>query len=183
MNEKEKMLTGELYNSADKTLVKERLNAKQLCFEYNSLAPNQIEHKQEIIKKLFNKTGKNFLIEPSFHCDYGYNIEIGENFYSNHNLVILDCAKVTFGKNVFIGPNCGFYTAQHPIQADERNTGLEYAQPITIKDNVWFGGNVCVLSGVTIGNNVVIGAGSVVTKDISDNCVAIGNSCKVIKKL
>ncbi len=116
-------------------------------------------------------------------CDYGYNIELGKNFYSNHNLIILDCAKVTFGDNVFIAPNCGFYTAGHPLDYETRNKGLEWAKPITVGNNVWIGGNVVVLGGVTIGNNVVIGAGSVVTKDIPDNSLAYGVPAKIMKKL
>ena len=118
-------------------------------------------------------------IESNFFCDYGYNISVGENFYANHNLVILDGAKVEFGDNVFIGPNCGFYTAGHPIDIKSRNEGIEYAKPIKVGNNVWFGGNVSVMPGVTIGDNVTIGAGSVVTKDIPSNCVAYGNPCKV----
>lgn len=183
MNEREKMLSGELYNSSDKVLVKERLYAKELCHKYNGLSPRKVNERNKIIKKLFSKTGVNFLLEPSFQCDYGYNIEIGENFYSNHNLVILDCAKIEFGDNVFIGPNCGFYTAEHPLDVQKRSSGLEDARPIKIGNNVWFGGNVTVLGGVTIGNNVVIGAGSVVTKSISDNVVVVGNPCRVIKEL
>lgn len=132
---------------------------------------------------MLGKTGKKYWIEPPFQCDYGYNIEIGENFYSNHNLIILDPAKVTFGDNVFIGPNCGFYTPEHPIDAQTRNLGLEYARPIKVGNNVWIGGGVTVLSGVTIGDNVVIGAGSVVTKDVPPNTLAVGNPCKVIKEL
>ena len=183
MNEKEKMLAGELYNSLDEELFQGRTKAKELCHKYNNLSPDKSKEKSEIIKKLFSKTGENFIIEPNFFCDYGYNIEIGENFYSNHNLVILDPAKVKFGDNVFIGPNCGFYTAEHPIDAIERNKGLEYAKQINVGDNVWFGGNVTILGGVSIGNNVVIGAGSVVVKDIPDNVVAVGNPCKVIKQI
>ena len=118
-------------------------------------------------------------IESNFFCDYGYNISVGENFYANHNLVILDGAKVEFGDNVFVGPNCGFYTAGHPIDIKSRNEGIEYAKPIKVGNNVWFGGNVSVMPGVTIGDNVTIGAGSVVTKDIPSNCVAYGNPCKV----
>ena len=114
-------------------------------------------------------------------CDYGYNIEIGENFYANHNLIILDGNKVEFGDNVFIAPNCSFYTAGHPLNAERRNKGLEYAKPIKVGNNVWIGGNVVVLPGVTIGDNVVIGAGSIVNKDIPSNTVAVGNPCKVIK--
>lgn len=183
MNEKEKMLSGELYSPLDGKLTVEREKAKRLCFKYNHIAPNNILKKTRLITKLFGKTGKNFWIEQTFQCDYGYNIKIGENFYSNHNLVILDPAKVVFGDNVFIGPNCGFYTAEHPLDVETRNQGLEYAKPINIGNNVWFGGNVVVLAGITIGDNVVIGAGSVVSKDIPPNTVAVGNPCKVIKDL
>lgn len=183
MNEKEKMLSGHLYNPMFDGLPHEREYAKNLCFEYNSLSPLQKDEKKNIISKLLGKVGKSFIIESNFQCDYGYNIELGENFYSNHNLVILDCRKVIFGNNVFIGPNCGFYTAEHPIDYVTRNSGLEYAKPITIGNNVWFGGNVTVIGGVTIGDNVVIGAGSVVIKDIPSNSVAVGNPCKVVKTL
>ncbi len=183
MSEKEKMINGELYDAEDSELKNARIRAKTICQKYNSLAVDADEEKQELLKKLFGKTGKQLKIEPNFFCDYGFNIEIGENFYMNHNSVILDCAKVKFGENVFIGPNCGFYTAIHPIKAEERNKFLETAQPITIGDNVWLGGNVTVLPGVKIGNNTVIGAGSVVTKDIPDNVVAVGNPCKVIKNI
>ena len=116
-------------------------------------------------------------------CDYGYNIEIGENFYANHNLIILDVNKVTFGDNVFVAPNCSFYTSGHPLEYEIRNKGLEYAKPINVGNNVWIGGNVCVLPGVTIGDNVVIGAGSVVTKDIPSGVVSVGSPCKVIKEI
>ena len=183
MNEKEKMLYGELYDSTVEYLICDRLKAKNLCYEYNLLKPDEENKKKEILKNLLGKTGENFLIEPNFYCDYGYNIELGENFYSNHNLVILDCAKVTFGDNVFIGPNCGFYTAEHPTNPIERNKLLEYARPIKIGNNVWIGGNVAVISGVTIGDNVTIGAGSTVVKDIPSNSIAVGNPCRVIKKI
>ncbi len=177
MNEKEKMLSGVLYNPNLDGLYEERLRAKELCKKYN------LEENKDFIRELFGKVCENFQIEPNFYCDYGYNIEIGENFYSNHNLVILDPAKVKFGNNVFIGPNCGFYTPEHPLDYETRNSGLEYAKPINVGNNVWFGGNVTVLGGVTIGDNTVIGAGSVVTKDIPANVVAVGNPCKVIKQL
>lgn len=184
MNEKEKMLAGELYAAdTDETLVKERFHCKTLCHKYNSLLPNQIEEKISLIRELLGKVEEKFLIEPNFYCDYGYNISLGNNFYSNHNLVILDCAPIEFGDNVFIGPNCGFYTPEHPLDAETRNKGLEFAKPIKIGNNVWFGGNVTVLGGVTIGDNVVIGAGSVVTKDIPSNVVAVGNPCRVIKAI
>lgn len=177
MNEKEKMLSGLLYNPNFDALVEERVKAKKLCYKYNA------ELNKNYIKSLLGKTGEIFQIEPNFFCDYGYNIKIGENFYSNHNLVILDPAPVIFGDNVFIGPNCGFYTAEHPLDAERRNQGLEYAKPINVGNNVWFGGGVTVVSGVTIGDNVVIGAGSVVVKNIPSNVVAVGNPCKVIKQL
>lgn len=182
MTEKEKMISGEMYNPMIPELLKDRTRAKELCHTFNTLPPQETATKKKIISELFSKTGKTFLIEPSFYCDYGYNIEIGENFYSNHNLVILDPAKVIFGDNVLVGPNCAFYTPEHPLDAETRNTGLEYAKPITVGNNVWFGGNVVVLGGVTIGDNVVIGAGSVVTKDVPSNSVAVGNPCKIISK-
>lgn len=184
MTEKEKMLAGELYNANDnEELEKEREKAKDICFAYNQIKPSNREAKKEIIRKLFGKTKENFLIEQPFMCDYGYNIEIGENFYANHNLIILDGNKVSFGDNVFIAPNCGFYTAGHPLDYKQRNQGLEYAKPIRVGNNVWIGGNVVVLPGVTIGDNCVIGAGSIVTKDIPENTVAVGNPCKVIKTI
>ena len=145
--------------------------------------PSDIENRTKLIKTILGKHKNNFYIEQPFICDYGYNIEIGENFYSNHNLIILDANKVKFGDNVFIAPNCGFYTAGHPLDYETRNKGLEYAKPIEVGNNVWIGGNVCVLPGVTIGDNVVIGAGSIVTKDIPSNVVAVGNPCKIIKEL
>lgn len=184
MDEKEKMLAGEIYDANyNEDLMKERLIAKDKCFEYNNIKPSKLEERTEVMKQILGKTGKQFLIEQPFICDYGYNIKIGENFYSNHNLVILDANKVEFGDNVFIAPNCGFYTAGHPLDYETRNKGLEYAKPIEVGNNVWIGGNVVVLPGVTIGDNVVIGAGSVVTKDIPSNSVAVGNPCKVIKKI
>lgn len=184
MSEKEKCLKGLLYDgNYAQDLKLERIKAKSLCQKYNNIFYENFDERNEIIKNLLAKTGDNFLIEASFYCDYGYNIEIGENFYSNHNLVILDPAKVTMGDNVFIGPNCGFYTAQHPLDIETRNKGLEYAYPIKVGNNVWIGGNVVVLPGVTIGDNCTIGAGSVVVKDIPANSVAVGNPCKVIKVL
>ena len=182
MNEKIKMLNGNLYNPADMELTKNREYAKKLCHKYNLLPQNKKNDKNIILTQLLGKIGKNILIESSFWCDYGYNIEVGDNFYSNHNLVILDPAKVKFGNNVLIGPNCGFYTAEHPLDTKTRNLGLEYAKEINVGNNVWFGGNVTVLGGVTIGDDVVIGAGSVVTKDIPPNTIAFGNPCKAKNK-
>lgn len=182
MSEKEKMLLGEMYVANCEELINERKKAKELCYEYNNLRPSQEQERNKIIKEILGSTKENFLIEQPFMCDYGYNIEIGKNFYSNHNLIILDGNKVKFGDNVFIAPNCGFYTAGHPIDYDTRNKGLEYAKPINVGDNVWIGGNVVVLPGVTIGDNCVIGAGSVVTKDIPDHTIAYGNPCRAVRK-
>lgn len=184
MTEKEKAVAGMLYDANyDEELAKERLACKDLCAEYNQLKPSDVEMRKSLMKKLLGKTGDTFWIEQSFWCDYGYNIELGENFYSNHNLVILDAAKVTFGENCFIAPNCGFYTAGHPFDVEQRNQGLEIAWPITVGNNVWIGGNVAVMPGVTIGDNTVIGGGSVVTKDIPSGVVAAGNPCRVIRKI
>ena len=184
MTEKEKMLAGELYNANyDEALIKEREQAKDLCFDYNNTRPSDTERLTALIKKLLGKTKSRFSIMAPFWCDYGYNIEIGENFFANHNTVVLDCGKVTFGDNVFVGPNCGFYTAGHPINPDQRNTGLEYALPIHVGDNVWIGAGAQICPGVTIGSNVVIGCGSIVIRDIPDNSVAAGNPCRVIRRI
>ncbi len=183
LTEKEKMLKGELYDATDESLYTERETVKNLTYDYNLIRRSDKDKRDELIRKILGKAGKNLWIESPFQCDYGYNIEIGDNFYSNHNLIILDCAKVKIGDNVFVGPNVGIYTPCHPIDAKERMTFKEWAEPVTIGSDVWLGGNVVILPGVTIGDNVVIGAGSVVTKDIPSNCVAVGNPCKPIKSL
>ena len=184
MTEKEKMLNQLMYDtSIGDELAQERNHCKDFCYEYNNLRPSQRTEQNELMRKILGKTKEGFFITAPFWCDYGYNIEIGDRFYSNHNLVILDTAKVTFGDYVYIGPNCGFYAAGHPIDAERRNKGLAYAYEITVGDNVWFGGGVQVMPGVTIGSNVVIGAGSVVTKDIPDNVVAAGNPCRVLRPI
>lgn len=187
MTEKEKRDLGMLYDANyggyEEGLGKELMECKDKCFEYNSLKPSLTEERQKIIRELFGSTKEYFLIQSPFWCDYGYNIEIGENFYANHNCVILDCAKVKFGDNVFVAPDCGFYTAGHPIDYERRNKGYEYAYPITVEDNVWIGGGTKVMPGVTIGSNVVIGAGSIVTKDIPDNVIAVGNPCRVLRSI
>lgn len=184
MTEKEKMLAGMIYDANnDAALIGERLVCKELCRDYNDLRPREAEAREALLRRILGSAGEGLLIEQPFYCDYGYNIRVGNNFYANFNLVILDEAPVTFGDNVFIAPNCGFYTAGHPIDAAERNKGLEYARPITVGDNVWIGAGVSVLPGVSIGDNCVIGAGSVVVKDIPSNSVAVGNPCKVVKTI
>ena len=180
-SEKQKMLDEELYYSGVPELKEALLNSKEMCYDYNNLRPREFDKKKEILKKLLKKVGEECYIEPPFFCDYGFNTTLGDNFYANHNLVILDVCEVTFGNNVFIGPNVGIYTAEHPIDVEMRNKGLEYGKKIKVGNNVWIGGSVCILPGVTIGDNVTIGAGSVVTKDIPSNVTAFGNPCKVYK--
>lgn len=184
MTEREKMEQGLLYDAGyDQELVESRTRCKALCFSYNQLDPSLVSEQDKIIRQLFGKTGKQFCVTAPFWCDYGCNIEIGENFYTNHNCIILDGAKVTFGDNVFIAPNCTFSTAGHPLDVEQRNLGLEYAYPITVGDNVWIGASVTVLPGVTIGSNSVIGAGSLVNRDIPEGVIAVGNPCRVLRKI
>lgn len=184
MTEKEKCQEGLLYDANyDKNLEMERSRCKDLCHTFNSILPSQQEKRREIMGTILGKTGAVFLIEQSFWCDYGYNIEIGERFYANHGCVILDAASVIFGDDVFVAPNCGFYTAGHPLSPDLRNRGLEYAKPITVGNNVWIGGNVTVMPGVTIGDNTIIGSGSVVTKDIPSGVIAVGNPCRILREI
>ena len=185
MTEKEKMIAGKVYNSQDSELVAALNKSKSLCRQYNNLDFSNVAARKVIIDELLQEEHNDgyCVFTPPFWCDYGFNVKVGKNFYSNHNLVILDCAEVTFGDNVFVGPNCGFYTAIHPIDAHQRNTGIELAKPIKVGSDVWFGGGVTVLPGVTIGNNVGNGAGSVVVKDIPSGVVAVGNPCKPIRKI
>jgi acetyltransferase-like isoleucine patch superfamily enzyme len=184
MNEMEKAAAGLLYDTNnDLELIRQRQKAKALLYEYNHLSPQDDEDQRRLLQTLLGKTGEKFIIEAPFHCDYGYNIELGENFYANVNLVILDCARVTLGSNVFIGPNVGLYTAGHPLDVERRNQGLEYALPIIIGDNVWIGGGVTILPGVTVGEGSVIGAGSVVTKSVPANVVAVGNPCHIVREI
>ena len=181
--EKEKMLAGELYLPTCAELTRDRALAKEALFEYNNLSPSDMEKRNALLRRLLGSTGKEFLIEQPFRCDYGYNIHIGENFYANMGCVILDEAKVVFGDNVFLAPSVGIYTAGHPENVERRNAGIEYALPVTVGNNVWIGGNVVIVPGVTIGDNSIIGAGSVVTKDIPAGVVAVGNPCKVLRPI
>lgn len=184
MTEKEKAAAGLLYDANyDQDLLKAREKAKEILYDYNLLRPSMQTEKQQMLKSLLGKTCENFIFEPPFFCDYGYNIEVGENFFANMNFVVLDGAKVTIGSNVFIAPSVGIYTAGHPFDVEQRNSGLEYAYPVTIGDNVWIGAGVQILPGVNIGDNVVIGAGSVVSKDIPSDVLAVGNPCKVIRRI
>ncbi len=184
MNEKEKMLKGELYQPWDESLTKQRRITKEKTYDYNLLRPSsQRKERAEMIKTIFGSTGGEICVESPFLCDYGTNIHVGNNFYANHNCVILDGNIVEIGDNVLLAPNVGIYTAGHPYDEKLRNQGLEYALPVKIGNSVWIGAGVHIMPGVTIGNNVIIGAGSIVTKDIPDNVVAVGNPCKVIRPI
>lgn len=186
MNETEiwdAMKSGEIYNAAHPYLVSRLEAIRELLWEYNSLRPSATERRYEIMHQLLGGHGSQFHFNQPFRCDYGCNIFIGENFFANFNLTILDEADVRMGDNVFIGPNVSIYTACHPLDATTRNTAVEWAEPVTIGHNVWIGGSVTILPGVTIGDNVVIGAGSVVSRDIPSNSVAVGNPARVIKSL
>lgn len=183
MNQKERMLAGLPYKAWLDGLPEKRMENKNKIYEYNHLRPGQREKIEQLIRDILGKAGAGVHIETPFYCDYGKNIEVGDYFYANFNCVILDVGKVIIGNNVKFGPNVSLYTAGHPIHPDSRNSGYEYGIGITIGDNVWIGGNTVVNPGVHIGNNVVIGSGSVVTKDIPDNVIAVGNPCKVIREI
>ena len=183
MSEKEKMLSGELYDPSDDELLKLRLKARLLTEELNTTSDEFRCKRVEIIKSLFGTTGENIYIESTFNCDYGSNIHVGDNFYANFGCVILDVAEVKFGKNCLLAPQVGIYTATHSLDPVERNSGLELARPITIGDNCWIGGNAVINPGVTLGDNVVVASGAVVTKSFGDNVVIGGNPAKVLKEI
>lgn len=173
-----------VYSATDKELFDELNEVKEIIHRYNALSPSETTARYAILKGLLGHTADDdFIINQPFYCDYGKQISIGKRFFANFHLTILDEAKVTIGDDCFIGPNVSIYTACHSTDPIERNTRNEWAKPVTIGNNVWIGGSVTILPGVTIGNNVTIGAGSVVTKDIPDSTVAVGNPCKVIKHL
>ena len=183
MNQKERMLAGLPYKAWLYGLSAERMENKKRIYQYNLLAPDAVEEQEQLIKKILGKTGRHVHIEAPFHCDYGYNIEVGENFFANYNLTVLDVGLVRIGNNAQIAPNVSIYTAGHPVHPESRNSGYEYGIAITIGDNVWIGGNAVIMPGVTIGDNVVIGAGSIVTKDLPSNVIAAGNPCRVIREI
>ena len=175
------MLAGRLYNAQDSELTAGRLRARKLLFRYNQSSPEEESLRREVARELFDRMGDNCYLEPPLRCDYGTNIRLGDRVYANFNLVVLDCATVTIGNDVLIGPNVGIYTATHPVDPGLRRDGLEFALPVTIEDGVWIGGHTAIGPGVRIGRNSVIGAGSVVTKDIPANVVAVGNPCRVMR--
>lgn len=181
LTEREKRDQGLWYRPADKELVRLNQRARCLCQQYNALPLQEDAPRDALRRKLLGKVGKEVQILPQFWCDYGHNIFLGDYFFSNYQLVILDCAPVTFGDHVLVGPNCGFYTAIHPFDQTRRDTGLERAEPIQVGNHVWFGGGVTVLPGAVIGDGCVIGAGSVVKGEIPPGMIAAGNPCRPIR--
>lgn len=178
-----KMLSGEVYDAVTPRFIEMLMTTRDKLWEFNNLRPYEMDKMKDILRGLLGSHGKNFHVNQPFRCDYGCNIHIGENFFANFNLTILDEAEVRIGDNCFIGPNVSIFTACHPLDAASRDTGVEWAEPVTIGDSVWIGGNATILPGVTIGDNVVIGAGSVVTRNIPSGVVVGGNPARIIKKV
>ena len=183
MTEKELMLSGNLYIAQGEELARDYARARRLLRQIHSLTEEQAQERLKLFRQLFGSIGQKFWVEPPFHTDYGCNTYIGENFYANYDYIILDVARVFIGDHVFFGPRVSIYTAGHPIDAQVRNTQLEYGKEVKIGNDVWIGGNTVINPGVTIGSNVVIGSGSVVTKDIPDGVVAAGVPCRVIRAI
>lgn len=179
----QKMLAGEVYDAFMPEFYEKLTATRELLWEFNSLRPSQLEEQHRIIRSLLGSCGKKFVINQPFRCDYGCNIHVGENFMANFNLTVLDEAEVTIGDNAFIGPNVSIFTACHPLDAPRRDRNIQWAKPVRIGNSAWIGGDTTILPGVTIGNNTVIGAGSVVTKDIPDNVVAAGNPARIIRHI
>ncbi len=183
MSEWEKMQQGLIYNDFDEDLFKRRVEAKKLFKEYNKTSDEDIKIRKELLNKLFKNIGKNVWIEPDFRCEFGKNIIIEDNVYINFGCVILDCAEVKIGSNTLIGPNVGIYAINHLLDFKERINGGCVSKPISIGKNCWIGGDVKILAGVKIGDNSIIGTGSIVTKDIPSNVIAVGNPCKILRKI
>ena len=177
------MLAGELYDALDKQLSDERLKTRLLIKELNDSREDQSEERSRIVKELIPDAGEGLWIQPPFYCDYGTNLKVGEKVFFNFNCVVLDVALVTIGSRTLFGPNVQIYTATHPMNYKQRASGLEFAKPIIIGEDVWIGGSAVICPGVTIGDRSVIGAGSVVTKDIPSDAFAAGNPCSVIRSL
>ena len=182
MTARELQLKGMLY-PLDKELWNAHLNSKRITRLLNATLETEVAKRKELVKELFAEAGENAYVEPPFHCDYGRNTKVGDNFYCNYDCVFLDCGPITIGNNVMFGPKVALYAVNHPIEPEIRATNWDYPEPITIGNDVWIGGSVVVCPGVTIGDNTVIGAGSVVTKDIPANVVAVGNPCRVLREI
>lgn len=179
----EKMLLGEVYDACDKDLLLDLNATKNRVWEYNNLRPDMIAERTALLRQMLGSCGEEILINQPFYCDYGKNIKVGERFFANFHFTVLDEGLVTIGDDCFIGPNVSIYTACHSTDPIERRTRKEWAEPVSIGNDVWIGGSVTILPGVTIGDNVTIGAGSVVVKDIPSGSVAVGNPARVIKKV
>lgn len=183
MHDKERMINGELYIANTKELYEDYLMNREFLDRFNNTSYLDFSTRRRLVEKHFKHVGKNVCINKPFHCDYGYNISVGDNFYANYDCIFLDVCPITIGDNVFVAPRVNIFTATHPIDKDVRNDALEYGRPVTIGNDVWICGGVTINPGVTIGDNVVIGSGSVVTKDIPSNVIAAGNPCKVIRNI
>lgn len=183
MTERERMLSGRLYFAGAPELAQARLQAKRLCHAYNTAPPEDQDRRERILRQLLGQVGRNCWIEPTFRCDYGVNISIGDRFYANYDCIFLDVAPITIGRCVYMAPRVCLYTAGHPTVPQVRNLDLEYGRPITIGDDVWIGGNAVVLPGVTIGSGSVVAAGAVVTRDVPPGVIAGGNPCRVLRPL
>ncbi|MEV3712039.1 maltose acetyltransferase domain-containing protein [Paenibacillus larvae] len=181
--EKDKMLNGELYFASDPELAEERKRARKLIRLFNQSVETDEEIRTALLRELFGSVGKRINIEPSFRCDYGYNIHVGDDFYENFDCVILDVCKVSIGNHCFMAPGVHIYTATHPLEAEVRNTGAESGKPVKIGNSVWIGGRAVINPGVTIGDNVVVASGAVVTKDVPDNVVVGANPARILKSL
>ncbi|GAA0133576.1 maltose O-acetyltransferase [Paenibacillus sp. YSY-4.3] len=179
--EREKMVAGELYDASNPQLVADRLRARKLTRLFNETHEDELSRRAELLGELLGSAEENAYIEPTFRCDYGYNIHVGRQFYANFDCVILDICEVRIGDYCFMAPGVHIYTATHPLDPQERNSGLEYGKPVTIGNNVWIGGRAVIVPGVTIGDNVVIAAGAVVTKDVPPGAVVGGNPAKILK--
>ena len=177
------MLAGELYDPLDPQLVDDRLKTRLLIKELNDSREDQAEERMRILKELIPMAGEGLWLQPPFYCDYGYNMVLGEKVFFNFNCVVLDVAEVKIGSRTLFGPNVQIYTATHPLNYKERAAGVEFAKPVKIGEDVWIGGSAVICPGVSIGDRSVIGAGSIVTKDIPSDVFAAGNPCKVIREL
>lgn len=183
MTIREKMKNGMLYVDVGEGLDEERIRCKELLYDYNNTRPNEEIERKDLLKKLLGDMGEDIWIEPPVHMAYGMNVHIGNHFYANFNLVIVDDIDVYIGEHVMIAPNVTITPTGHPVDPDLRRPGTQFSIPVRIGNNVWIGSNVVILPGITIGDNAVIGAGSVVTHDIPENVVAVGNPCHLLRKI
>ena len=179
----QKMLRGEIYDAVHPEFIRRLAENRRRIHLFNTMPPEDEARRETLLRSILGRCGRDIHVNPPFRCDYGCNIEVGDCFFANFNLTILDEAMVRFGDHVFIGPNVSIYTACHPLEAEARDTGVEWAEPVTVGNSVWIGGGATILPGVTVGDGAVIGAGSVVTRDVAPYTVVAGNPARVIKKI